>query len=388
MKSQRMWVVWVMFFFQYAAVGIYFTYLNVYFRQAGLNGTQIGLLNMVTALVGVGSAVVWGYLSDRTGKPHLMIALGAVGAVAAAQVIPYVNGFWPFLLLGSLGSMMGSAPSTLVDSTTLVLLGERREEYGRFRMGGSIGYIITTFSSGFFLQASGLRWIFPIYGVIMLIFALVVMMMPRVSPRTEAHASGSGGIGKMMASPAWLLFITVIFLVWITAYAAIMFLGVSLSSMGASQSLIGIVATVPAIFEIPVMYFSASLLRRFGPVRLLTIGIGMNVVRFFLFGIMPVPAWAIAINAINGPAYAFYWNSAVTYANKMAPRGLEGTAQGMLASTMSLAGVVSSLLSGWLFDLLGPTGIFLVMSGLLFVAMVLFTVGNRMQRSREEASPA
>ena len=42
--------------------------------------------------------------------------------------------------------------------------------------------------------------------------------------------------------------------------------------------------------------------------------------------------------------------------------------QGLLASTFSLAGVVSSLLSGWLFDTLGPTGLFTVMG---FLALAL-----------------
>ncbi len=55
-----MWAVWLLFFFQYAAIGIYFTFLNVYFHNAGLSGTEIGLLNMLTAMVGVGSSMLWG----------------------------------------------------------------------------------------------------------------------------------------------------------------------------------------------------------------------------------------------------------------------------------------------------------------------------------------
>jgi len=60
LKPKRMWAVWMLFFFQYAAIGAYYTFLNVYFRNAGLSGTSIGLLNMITALVGVGSSMVGG----------------------------------------------------------------------------------------------------------------------------------------------------------------------------------------------------------------------------------------------------------------------------------------------------------------------------------------
>lgn len=376
-----MWVVWMLYFFQFAAVGIYWTYLNVYYREAGLSGTQIGLLGMATALVAVGSAVIWGYLSDRTGRPHLMIAIGALGGLAVAQGVPYVNGFWPFLVLGVIGTAMNSAPMTLVDSTTLTLLGDRREDYGLYRLGGTFGFIITAFISGFILERFGLKMVFPIYGGIMLCFALTALALPRVALRTETRSQSD--FGKLMANPAWLLFIGCVFLMWVATNAAMSFLNVALNAMGASQSLLGIVATVAAVAELPFMYFNNRLLRRFGPLPLLTVGIALQVVRTFLFGIMPAPEWAIGINMINGAAFVFFWNSAVNYANRMAPKGLEGTTQGMLTSTVSLAGVISSLVVGWLFDQLGPNGIFQVMSVVLLASLILFMAGNAVLARRE-----
>ncbi len=377
-QPRRMWALWMLFFFQYAAIGVYFTYLNVYFLDAGLSGTQIGLLNMTTALLGVGGAVVWGYLSDRTGKPRLLIAVGAVGSLLAAQFIPFVSGFWGFLVFSGLGSLMNSAPGTLVDSTALSLLGKRREEYGRFRLGGSFGYIATALTAGFIFQQTGLRLMFPAYGIVMSCFAITAILLPPV--KTHLQSSGSREIGQMIRQPAWLLFIACIFLCWIGVNASIMFLGVSLSSMGANQSMIGIVSTVPAFCEIPFMFFSGYFLRRFGVVRLLTASMVISMVRFFLLGWMPSPEWAIAINILNGPGFVFFWNSAVNYAYQMAPPGMAGTAQGLLVSTISLAGVVSSLLTGWLFDVVGPKGVFVVMGLLVMAALILFTIGGRIQR--------
>jgi len=377
-RQSKLWVLWLLFFFQYAAIGVYFTFLNVYFHEAGLSGTQIGLLNMTTALVGVGSSVVWGYLADRTGKPRLWIALGVAGSLVVNQFVPYVQGFWAYLALGCLGSMMNSAPGTLVDSTALVLLGKRREDYGRYRLGGTIGYILTALTSGFLFQRIGLRAMFPAYGVVMLGFALAALLLPPAVVRLEARSSAA--FGKMLARPAWLLFITVLFLCWIATNASIMFLSVALSAMGAGQGLIGVTATAPAVLEIPFMFFSGALLRRYGSVRLMMVGMGLMMARFFLLGIMPDPSWAVLANLLNGPAFVFFWNSAVNYANQMAPPGMAGTAQGMLASTASLAGVVSSLLSGWLLDQLGPNGIFRVMAVLVLAALLLFAVGRRFTR--------
>jgi MFS transporter, PPP family, 3-phenylpropionic acid transporter len=381
----RLWVVWLLFFFQYAGIGIYFTFLNVYYREAGLTGTQIGLLNMVTASIGVAAAVVWGYLSDRTGQSRLLIAFGAGGALVVAQFVPTVDTFEAFLMLGCFASLLGSAPSTLVDSTAMALLGDRREEYGRYRLGGSFGYIITAMSAGFMLERFGLTLMFPAYGLIMAGFAGVALLLPAIAVRREARDGGT--ILRMVRRPKWIVFTASIFISWIAINASLMFLTVSLKAMGAGQGLIGVAVTIGAIVEIPFMFFSGRLLRRFGTVRLLMVAMALMVARFFMIGFMPAPEWAIAINMLNGPAFVFYWNSAVTHANKMAPAGLGGTAQGLLIAVISLAGVISSVLSGWLFDVLGPTEMFIVMGFFTLVALALFAVGSWIKWPEPQLEP-
>jgi MFS transporter, PPP family, 3-phenylpropionic acid transporter len=383
--SNRLWVLWVLFFFQFAAIGIYFTYLNIFYREAGLSGTEIGITNMGSSLIGMAGVVIWGYFSDRTGKSRLLIAIGAAGALIVAQIVPFVHSFPAFFALGVIGSLLNSSTSTLVDSTTLVLLGDRREEYGRYRLGGTIGYILTTGTAGFLFDRAGLRLMFPAYGIIMAAFALAALLLPALPVRREAHSQGA--IGMMVRQPAWLLFTTVVFLCWIASNASIMFLGVSLNAMGANQALIGLAVTIGAVVEMPFMGFSGRLLRRFGATRLLIFAITLMVIRFFLLGWMPVPEWAVAINMLNGIAFPLFWTSSVTYANKLAPPGLSGTAIGLFNSASSLAAVVSSLLTGWLFDSLGPNGLFVVMAFCVLAALILFIVGTLwQQRTRVEAA--
>jgi len=356
---------------------MYFTYLNVYYRYAGLSGTEIGLMNMITSLVGVSGSILWGYLSDRLGKTRFLISLGAIGALLVAQIVPLVHTFGGFLGLGIASSLMNSAPGTLVDSTVLTMLGEKREDYGRFRVGGSIGYIIAALSAGYLFDLVSLRWMFPAYGIIMTCFAITALLLPNVTARREkVGLDNRVGILSLIRLPPWILFTICIFLAWIASNAGISFLGVSLSSMGANQSLIGLVVTVGAIAELPFMAFSGFFMRKFGAQRLIVVGLTLMVIRLSLLVTMKAPEWAIMINLLNGPAFALVWNSSVTYANRMAPAGYAGTAQGLLNSTMSLAGVVSSLLTGWLFDHVGATQLFIVMDLICLTALLLFGLGN------------
>jgi PPP family 3-phenylpropionic acid transporter len=390
-RPGRLWVLWLLFFFQFAAVGIYFTFLNVYYKQAGLSGSQIGLIGMAGGIVGIAGTFLWSYLSDRTGQPRLLIAAGALGGLLIAQLIPLVgilrlaNAFWLYMAIGCAGSLMTSSVGTLIDSTTLAMLGENRQAYGRYRVGGSIGYIAGTIVAGFLYDQVGYLWMFPAYGLLMLAFALLALKLPRRAVRL----AGGGGreIGQMIRQPVWLILIATAFLYWVANYAVIAFLGVVLKSMGADDKLIAFAAVIGTVIEVPFMAFSERLIQRFGAVRLLWFALLLQIIRFFLLSQMGAPEWAVAINMLNGPGFVLFWNSAVTLVSRLAPPSLVATAQGFFASTMSLGSIVSSLLAGVLFDQLGPGGLFLALTAVCLATFVLYSLGIAL-RPQPELSPA
>lgn len=357
---RRLWVVWLLYFVFFLGVGAYLTYLNVYYRQAGLTGTQIGVINMAGALVGVVSMVLWGYVSDRTGRPRLLLAAGAVGVALVAQVVPLLHTFGQFFWQASLSNLLASALLTLVDGIALGLLGAQGSRYGQLRIGGSFGYILAAAGFGLLYDRTGLEAIFPIYGVCMGLFAALALLLPSAAARSEYPSRQA--LGVMVRQPAWVVFSICVFLVWIANYAAIQFLGVTLASMGASQSLIGVAAISGTVVEIPFMVLGGRLIQRFGLKRLLLVGMAFMVLRYTLLGWMQKPELAVLINLINGPAYAFYAVTIVAYARQLAPPSLAMTAQGLLNATMSLSGVVSAFTAGVLFDRVGPHILFYIMA--------------------------
>ena len=369
-----------MYFFQFLAVGSYFVYLNVYYRQAGLSGTQIGIITMTSSIIGVVSGIAWGYLSDRTGKPRLLIAGGAMGAVVVAQFFPFVHSFWAFFGLSCLAGSMSSALPTLVDGVTLAMLGSKSENYGRYRLGGSIGYILASSTSGFLYDRTGLSLIFPIYGLMMSLFALTALLLPNIPVKLEKRAMTQ--IGRMMRQPAWMIFAIAIFLIWVAYYGNIMYLGVVLMSMGGSQSLIGMAMISGAIIEIPFLAFSGALIRRYGLTRLLMVAMVLMILRYFLLWQMPTPGWAFFINILNGPAFGLLTTCSIAYAKMLAPASLIATSQGLLNSTISLAGVVSALAMGILIDQIGAQGIFLVMAVCCVAALILFGASALSSRAK------
>ena len=367
-------IIRLLYFFQFAGIGIFVSFINVYLHDAGLNGTQIGLVGMLASLFGMLGATLWGYLSDRTGRPRIILIIGALGTGAASQLYPLTGTFLGFAFVASLFGAFNSATNTLVDSLALSFLGDRRDDYGRYRLGGSFGFILSTSISGLVFERTGLSTMFPAFGLISLAFIITALFLPR---RTiQRRTSHLKSISLMIRQPVWLILISTVFIMWLASSGAFSFLNITIKNMGGSDSLVGFVFTTSALAEIPFMAFSGSLIRRFGARRLLWIATLGYFLRFFLYSQMGAPEWALGVSVISGPMYVLFWNSAINVANQMAPPGLAATAQGLVVSATSLAGVIGTLLSGWLFDLLGSSGLFLALSGFCILGFILYSFGQ------------
>lgn len=363
-----------LFFFQFAGVGIFVSFINVYLHDTGLTGTQIGLVGMLGSLSGMLSATLWGYLSDRTGQPRVLLIIGALGSAVVSQLYPLAGSFLGFAIIASLYGAFNSASNTLVDSLALSFLGNQRENYGRYRLGGSFGYILATAISGVVFERTGLQAMFPAFFIACLAFIITALFLPpRAVQRQKAQFKS---ISIMIRQPVWLVLIATVFLVWLASSGSFGFLNITVKNMGGSDSLVGFVFTTMALAELPFMAFSGALIRRFGANRLLWLATILYIMRFFLYSQMGAPEWALGVSIISGPAFVLFWNSAINVANQMAPPGLAATAQGLVVSTTSLASVIGTLLSGWLFDRLGSSGLFLVLSGFGLAAFLLYSVGQ------------
>ncbi len=361
---------WALFFLLYASIGVSFTFINVYYASIGLTGTQIGLLSTIGALTSMLGATFWGYLSDRTGQARLILSVGGFLAGGLFFLTPYMRTFTALVVLTIGIGIFTSSAFTLIDALTLTLLGEQRGHYGRYRLGGSLGYILTASLGGFIYQSLGLTLIFPVYLIIMILLGIISLRLPVIQiPATTRQKASLRG---MVAQPAWLLFILCVFLVWTASAGFLNFLGVTIQDMGGTSSLIGLAGTIAAVMEIPFMYYSGWFLQRFGVTRILWISMAFYALRLGLYSIMPSPYWVLGINAMNGPTYVFFWNSAISFAFQLAPVEYKATAQGLFVATTNMSAMVGALLSGWLYDTVGPSGMFRILTLFCLAAFVLF----------------
>ncbi len=373
-------VVRALYFFYFAGIGAFFPFINVYYRNIGLSGVQIGLMSTLAPLIGIISMMLWGILNDWFGRTRLLLRASILGAILFAQGISAVTSYGWLLVLVCSFSFFASTLAPLLDSICLTMLGDRRERYGTLRVWGTYGFVLTSSSTGFLYERAGLHTLFLVYAAVM----AFLLISASALPRQAIHIGGSpfGGLSQMVRRPLWVVFALSTFVTWLAVSGLITFIGVTIVTMGGSDSLVGLSWTAAASAEIPIMLFGSWLLRKTGAVRLVILAFLAYALRMYLYSVMPSPGWVPVINLLQSVTFATFWIGAVSYISDLAPENLKTTAQGLLFSMMNLATLVGGLWSGWLFDTVGPRGLFRVLSIFCILALLLFSAGQIILKRR------
>ena len=364
----------VLYIFYFGAFGISLPYLNLYYREFGLTGFQIGLINTLAPFMGMLGGPFWGTLADRFGHLRYFLGLAATGAVIAALSLSFARSFPNLLLIAAIQTFFFAPIMPLLDSLTLQILGRNREFYGRQRIWGSIGFIITSLIFGFLFERIGLHWLFYGFSLIMLAFLFTSFWLP--SQEANINLQIRHNFISLIKKPNWLFFTMSILILGIGNSGMNNFLGVYLKEMGAKETLIGSVSSLGTLTELPIMFFSANLIARIGSRRMLGLAFLMFSIRWVLYGIMPTFEWAVPITLLHGFSFGFYWIASVAYANELAPENFKSTAQGLFAGTLNLTGILGALIGGVLFDRFGPSKQFIFYGCLGLFALVFLWQGK------------
>jgi PPP family 3-phenylpropionic acid transporter len=366
----------LVYFIYYTGFGIYLPFINIYYRDIGLSGLEIGFINTLAPLVGMLSAPLWGILNDRFGKTRVLLAIAVLGSILAGWGIAAAGTYIVLIPITAIFSLFYSTIQPMLDSNTLLLLGDHRERYGSIRLWGSAGYVVLTLLGGYLLQRLGLAWLFPLFTICMAALLISLLWYPvrRVDLGSSPRIFET--LWAMLRQPRWLVFVIAIMLMWVAANGMHTFLGVYLAEMGASQGLIGIAMALGGATEIPTMYFGARLLKHFAPKKMIAIGMFSYMVRMFFYAIMPTPEWAPLIALLNSVTFGFFWIGSVAYVNELAPDEIKATSQGLLLAILNMASLISATFCGWLYDTTGPANLFLILSVSSLAATAIFSIGT------------
>lgn len=366
----------VFYFLFYAAWSFLLPFLALHYQNLGFTGTQIGILASISPLTTLLAAPFWGGLADARQSHKRILTIGMVGAGISVFLLWQVRSFWLIVPVVASYAFFSSTIMPLIDNTVLSLLGDQRDQYGKQRLWGAIGWGLAGPVAGWLTGSFGLHWSF--IGYLSLLF--IGLLISRSLPVIGAHSPGHfwEGVRQLLRDQRWIIFLLIAFIGGAGLSVITNFLFLYMNELHASRTVMGLSLLAATISEIPVLFFSGMMLRRWGPKGLMVISLIVYVLRSYSYAVVTAPWQVLMIQLTHGLTFSTMWVAGVSLAGEIAPPGLGATAQGIFSSTvMGFGGITGALVGGLLLDYFGGKGMYFWSGNAVLLALVIFLLMSR-----------
>lgn len=148
---------------------------------------------------------------------------------------------------------------------------------------------------------------------------------------------------------------------WLTGNGKFQFESLYMQQLGASEKIIGLAYTYPALIEIPIMLWADRLMRKYGAGKLLTIALLIEAFVMSIIVIHPTLGSILFMRLASSVYYSFYAIASVAYAAERAPIGQSATVLSLYFVTLGgIIALVASPISGVIFDRLGAYPLYII----------------------------
>jgi len=366
-------------FTYFGSLGIFYPYFTLYLREnAGLSGTQVGLVLAISPLIGMMAQPFWGQVADRTGARTRVLAFLTLGTALGYIGLGRADGFIQICLATSALAIVGTAVFPMMTAVSLAILRDAgRHAFGRVRAWGTIGYFIliivfpwtltsyqpvsTASQPSAQVSEPALGLMFSFAAALVALAAAVAFLMP--SKGAVALRAERGDWHELLRNRAFLRFLAFSLVAHFLMHGPMWLFPIFIRSRGGDLTTIRNMWILMLLVEIPLVFLTGSGLKRLGARGLLTVGVTIGGLRWLLSASIADPTIFFAVQALHGITVVGLNLGSPLYLDTVAPEKLRSTAQGILSMIGSgLAGILSNFTSGWLVDH-GGTGLLYFISG-------------------------
>ncbi len=353
------------YLFWLGAAGFIYPFISLFYKQQGLTGTQMGLLGTVASIIGLISAPLIGRVSDNVSHPRRVLQICLIGSATLYLFLSQQHAFVWIALIVALDALIGAPIYPLSDAQALKLASNQKEGYGSIRLWGSLGWAITAFVGGWIVERTGLVSVFYGYAISYIVCALILIAI--TSPRDLTHKNDKprpklNVVLQSLVRDRALIGLAFAFAVfWLTGNGKFQFESLYMQQLGASERVIGLAYTYPALLEIPIMLWGDRLMRKHGAARLLTRALLIEAIVMSIIVIHPSLGSILFMRLASSLYYSFYAISSIAYAAERAPAGQSATVLSLYFVTLGgIIALVASPISGMIFDRMGAYPLYII----------------------------
>ncbi|KAI8350364.1 major facilitator superfamily domain-containing protein [Blakeslea trispora] len=357
----------------------------------------------------------WTSLVDRTGEyrrimiRNMLVALGCIWSIAFVPLLSEQD--WVRILLTSIGcfgyAFFGyPVIAALVDAITLRVLADRKDLYGRQKIGVPIGFASSVFLTGFLIEKFHSPYaLFVVFGAFAILFILTIVLID-LHPTEYEPVSATEGIDYgattppltvqikddddgdsailtdenqpvslwyLLQTPESIQFFTFVILLGSTfaVIQAFLYLFFEHDIEGGTTSMLGLFGPLGSSTEIVCFFFSKQIFHWMGPNAMLILSQCLIIYRCLVYMIaaeLKFGAWLVTVTQLlHGMGFSLAWSAGALQADRIAPPHLKSSAQGLLNMAYNGVSGINVLLTGYIYEAYGSKA----MWGFTFVLGIL-----------------
>ena len=369
----------------FIAIGYYLPILTHFLHLRGISDFLIGIINAISYFASSISQTIIGNIADKRGKISFIVIGNFISAIALF-LLTFSSSFFEITIALILSQIITVVP--LINALLIEIsdLNKRGESFGKFRISGSIGWIIGTILGGIQSEIVSIESLFfTASGLFILTAILAKVLLFEVKTEKEVQVEKRSLIldmKKIFEERNFILFLVSSIIYMIVNTALGVFLPRYMEYYTQSPFWITFPFAFAAISEIPLMIYSGRLSDKIGRKVLITFGLMVLALRIFLYTLATNIIMILAISLLNGITFGTVYVVSVAYVSDLTPEGLHSTSQSVYNITISLATVIGSFLGGYLAELYGVFGLFRIIAFISLLDALFFHITVREANSK------
>ena len=331
----------------FAHIGFFNPYLPLWLKSLGLPIVVISMLTSVQSFTRVFAPYAWGAISDHTGERVKLLRFSAAVALVASGGLWIEGGAWWIAFILLLLFTHTSSMMSLTEAAMAHLVAGDWGRYGRVRVWGSIGFMLTVFAAGAWFERFGMGS-FPGWAAVTLVLVLAcTLMLPNVREPVHHEHHAREPVGPVMRQPAVRWFFASLFFHVMSHFAVYAFLSLYLDALGYSKGMIGALWAVSVLVEIGWFYTQGRFIGRLPMERWLLLTGWATVLRMAMTGGLGQWLWALFVaQALHALTFATHHTACIATVSRHFPGRLRARGQALFTVIGYGFGGVLGVLAG------------------------------------------
>jgi PPP family 3-phenylpropionic acid transporter len=357
----------------FAHIGFFNPYLPLWLKDLGFGLLAISVLTSVQSATRLFAPYAWGTLSDRTGERVKLLRYGATAALIFSLALWFPLGpvalFAVLLLMFTHTSAM--MPMSEAALAHLVSQGGAfdAKRYGRVRLWGSLGFLVTVMVAGWWFERFGLGH-FPAWTLATLAAVVVsVWWLPDHKEATH-HETDHPAIWPLLRQPPVRWFFAAVFFHILAHIFIYVFFSLYLDSLGYSKTVIGLLWAVSVVIEIGWFFTQGRWLPKLSLTGWLVLAAALMALRMALTAGLP-QVWPLLLAAqcLHAITFAAHHTVCIALISHQFPGRVRVRGQALYRVIVyGLPGLIGGLGGGLLSSAFGLASVFWLSAGCALVA--------------------